>query len=131
MFQETLQVGSGGGSGMTYTELLPNTISANGTYNLNDDISNYDTIIVTMAGKYLEKYVNKIPQYITKNAISTMDRNEYEFFIGASVYVDNLVHDLCSTYYSFPTNTSIKTTLMHYDSNYRSSVEIISVIGCK
>ena len=132
MFQEILQGGnSGGGSRMTYTELLPNIISTNGTYTLNDDISNYDAIIVTMAAIYLGNYVNKIPQYITKNAIATMSRNEYEFFIGASAYVDNLTQDLSSTYYSFPTNTSIKTSLMQYNSKYRSSISIISVIGCK
>ena len=131
MFQQVMQGGNSGGGGMTYTELLPNIISENGTYNLNDDISNYDAIIVTMAAIYQGKYVNKIPQYITKNAIATMDRNEYEFFISASAYVDNLTQDLSSTYYSFPTNTSIKTSLMQYNSRYRSSVAIISVIGCK
>ena len=60
MFQEISQGGNSGGSRMTYTELLPNIISTNGTYTLNDDISNYDAIIVTMAATYLGNYVNKI-----------------------------------------------------------------------
>ena len=49
MFQQAIQDGNrGGGDGLTYNELLSSPFNVIGTYNLNDDISNYKAIIVTM-----------------------------------------------------------------------------------
>lgn len=117
-----------GGGGMTYTELLPNQISANGTYNLNDDISNYKAIIVTMITVYQNEDIGKKTSFLPKILLDNMSRVKYEFMIDETA-IENGSQCLGYVHFSFPTNTSIRADLIGYNTGLRTGVKITSVIG--
>ena len=131
MFQQAIQGGNrGGGNGLTYTELLSSPFDAIGTYNLNDDISNYNAIIVTMITVYQGKEIGIKTLFLPKPLLDNMSRVQYEFMVDETAIVDNNAN-ICLGYvhFSFPTNTSIRADLMGYNTGFRSAVKIKSVIG--
>ena len=131
MFQQAIQGGNrSGGDGLTYTELLPSPFNVIGTYNLNDDISNYDAIIVTMITVYENEDIGKKTSFLPKILLDNMSRVQYEFMVDETAIVDNNVN-VCLGYvhFSFPTNTSIRADLMGHNTGFRSAVKITSVIG--
>ena len=129
MFQEILQGGnSGGGDGLTYNELLSSPFNVIGTYNLNDDISNYKAIIVTMITVYQNEDIDKKTSFLPKILLDNMSRVKYEFIIDETA-IDNGTQCLGYVHFSFPTNTSIRADLMGYDARLRTGVKITNVIG--
>ena len=130
MFQQAIQGGNrGGGNGLNYTELLSSPFYAIGTYNLNDDISNYNAIIVTMITVFQGKDIGYKTLFLPKLLLDNMSRVLYEYIIDETVLVENAARCLGYVHFSFPTNTSIRADLMGYDTELRSSVKIKSVIG--
>ncbi len=119
----------GSGSGMTYNELLSSPFNVIGTYNLNDDISNYKAIIVTMVTVYQNKDIGKKTSFLPKILLDNMSRVKYEFMIDETAIVDNSTICLGYVHFSFPTNTSISADLMAYNTTLRAEVKITSVIG--
>lgn len=117
-----------GGNGLTYTELLSSPFDAIGTYNLNDDISNYNAIIVTMITVYQGKDIGKKTSFLPKPLLDNMSRVQYEFMIDETA-IDNGSQCLGYVHFSFPTNTSIRADLMGYHTEFRTSIKITSVIG--
>lgn len=131
MFQQAIQGGNrGGGNGLTYTELLSSPFDAIGTYNLNDDISNYNAIIVTMITVYQGEDISYKTLFLPKPLLDNMSRVQYEFIVDETALIDNNSSQcLGYVYFSFPTNTSIRADLMGHNTGLRSAVKIKSVIG--
>ena len=129
MFQQAIQCGNrGGGDGLTYNELLSSPFNVSGTYNLNDDISNYKAIIVTMVTVYQNEDIGKKTSFLPKILLDNMSRVKYEFMIDETA-IDNGSQCLGYVHFSFPTNTSIRADLMGYHTGLRTGVKITSVIG--
>ena len=129
MFQQAIQDGNrGGGDGLTYNELLSSPFNVIGTYNLNDDISNYKAIIVTMITVYQNEDIGKKTSFLPKILLDNMSRVKYEFMIDETA-IGTGSQCIGYVYFSFPTNTSIRADLMGYHTGLRTEVKITSVIG--